>query len=110
MSKTQLSSSEIQDLINKYHSELKKLEFQVDEVITTIAQLERFLENVSGREKYAVSKVKVRKSKSLSITPSASSTSIKKGVRGRPKKIKEVEKAGPKKTTAKKAVAKKGNC
>lgn len=108
MSKTQLSSSEIQDLINKYHSELKKLEFQVDEVITTIAQLERFLENVSGREKYAVSKVKVRKSKSLSITPSASSTSIKKGVRGRPKKIKEVEKAGPKKTTAKKAVAKKG--
>jgi hypothetical protein len=105
MSKTQLSSSEIQDLINKYHSELKKLEFQVDEVITTIAQLERFLENVSGREKYAITKVKVKKSKSLAVTPST--TSIKKGVRGRPKKINVVEKATPKKALAKKAVAKK---
>jgi len=103
MSKTQLSSSEIQDLINKYHSELKKLEFQVDEVITTIAQLERFLENVSGREKYAASKVKVRRSKSLATSPSTSSTSIKKGARGRPKKIREVEKAAPKRGIAKKA-------
>jgi hypothetical protein len=107
MSKTQLSSSEIQDLINRYHSELKKLEFQVDEVITTIAQLERLLENVSGREKSAISKVKVKKSKSLAVSPSLSLTSAKKGVRGRPRKIKESEKATPGKAVAKKAGTKK---
>ena len=97
MSKTQLSSSEIQDLINRYHSELKKLEFQVDDVITTIAQLERLLENVSGREKSAIAKVKIKKSKSLTTGSYSSSALAKKGKRGRPKKLKVEEKPTPKK-------------
>jgi hypothetical protein len=101
MSKTQLSSSEIQDLINRYHSELKKLEFQVDEVITTIAQLERLLENVNGREKSAIAKVKIKKSKSLTTAPSSSSALVKKGKRGRPKKIKVKEKDSPQKAIKK---------
>ncbi len=103
MSKTQLSSSEIQDLINKYHSELKKLEFQTDDVITTIAQLERLLENVSGREKIAISKVKVKKSKSLAAISGSATSSTKKGKRGRPKKAKPAKKPKTKKIKAKSA-------
>ncbi len=51
MEKTQLSSAEIQDLINRYHSELKKLEFQKYEVELTIAELEELLTSVDQGER-----------------------------------------------------------
>ncbi|MBN1599387.1 MAG: hypothetical protein JW894_13925 [Bacteroidales bacterium] len=79
MSKTQLSSSEIQDLINKYNSELKKLQYQVDEVIYTIRELERMLVSVEGREKEALSKLHSKKEKPVKLK------SAKK--RGRPRKV-----------------------
>lgn len=63
MKKTQLSSSEIQDLINRYNSELKKLEFQVDEVNLTLSELENLLADVEGREQTAIEKVQSKTSK-----------------------------------------------
>jgi hypothetical protein len=86
MSKTQLSSSEIQDLINRYLSELKKLEFQVDDVKITIAHLENLLESVDGREKSAITKVKAKKLSA--VASKTASSSVVKGKRGRPRKIK----------------------
>jgi hypothetical protein len=86
MSKTQLSSSEIQDLINRYLSELKKLEFQVDDVKITIVHLENLLESVNGREKSAVTKVKAKKLSAVALKPA--SPPALKGKRGRPRKIK----------------------
>ena len=110
MKKTHLSSSEIHDLITRYRSELKKLDFQMSEVNLTIAQLEKTLKNVSDNEKAAVSKTKKRKSTPISITKSKTKTKKK---RGRPakkailekraaieKKIIKAKKAGkPKKVT-----------
>ncbi len=81
MRKTRLSSSEIQDLINKYQSELKKLEFQIEDVKSTIADLENWLESVELSEKTALAKMG-RKRKKTSIT--VSEPGAKRTKRGRP--------------------------
>jgi hypothetical protein len=81
MKKTKLSSSEIHDLINRYKSDLKKLEFQASEVNLTISQLESLLKNVAGIEKAAILKTKKRKP-----TPVTLVTSKTKKKRGRPAK------------------------
>jgi uncharacterized phage infection (PIP) family protein YhgE len=51
---TQLSSIEIQDLINRYKSELKKLEFQINEVNLTINELSVLLNTVHEKERSAL--------------------------------------------------------
>jgi hypothetical protein len=61
MIKTHLTSGEIHDLINKYNSELKKLEFQIEEVKMTISGLENMMKDVNLREKVTFAKVKSRK-------------------------------------------------
>lgn len=61
MRKTRLSSSEIQDLINKYQSELKKLEFQTEEIVSTINELEDWLGSVVQSENSALEKMKKKK-------------------------------------------------
>ncbi len=81
MKKSKLSSSEIHDLINRYKSELKKIEFQASEVNLTISQLESSLKNVAGIEKAARLKTKKRKSTPIIVVPSKT-----KKRRGRPTK------------------------
>lgn len=61
MRKTRLSSSEIHDLINKYQSELKKLEFQTEEILSTIAELQDWLDSVEQNEKAALDKMSKKK-------------------------------------------------
>ncbi len=61
MRKTRLSSSEIQDLINKYQSELKKLEFQTEGIVSTITELQDWLDSVEQSEKSALSKMSKKK-------------------------------------------------
>jgi hypothetical protein len=90
MKKTQLSSSEIQDLIGKYKSERKKLEFQISEVDYTISQLESTIKSVAGLEKAAILKTKKRKSTKVVIAKAATGKK-----RGRPAKKTEVAKKAP---------------
>ena len=87
MSRTQLSSSEIQDLINKYSSEEKKLEYQIAEVRATIDELSGLLQNVVGREQSALSVVKRRPKKSVLAKVSSVTAAKTQGTkkRGRPK-------------------------
>ena len=83
MRRTNLSSSEIQDLMNRYQSELKKLEFQTAEVIDTIAQLKKWLESVEKNEKKALTKL--GKTNKLASAGKSVKLSAKKR-RGRPPK------------------------
>jgi hypothetical protein len=96
MKKTQLSSSEIQDLINRYQSERKKFEFQISEIDFTISQLENSLKSVIGSEKAAISTNKKRKTTKIVLAKSAG-----KKKRGRPAKNTP---AAKKSVVAKKAV------
>lgn len=92
MRKSRLSSSEIRDLINKYQSELKKLEFQTEEVIATITELQNWLESVEESEKNTLLRVR-RKPKITAVRKSAQGKVQRK--RGRPpkKEKKKAEKA-----------------
>jgi hypothetical protein len=83
MKKIKLSSSEIHDLIARYRSELKKLDYQVSELSSTITQLEKTLKTIKISEKAAKSKAGKKKLKTTS--PAKSKTKIKKK-RGRPAK------------------------
>jgi hypothetical protein len=86
MSKTRLSSSEIQDLINKYQSELKKLEFQTEEIIATINQLKEWLESVEQSENDALSRL--GKKRKIAGVGKSVQLNVKKQ-RGRPPKNKK---------------------
>jgi hypothetical protein len=94
MKKTKLSSSEIHDLINRYNSDLKKIEFQASELNLTISQLESLLKNLTGLEKTASQKTKKRKSTPVTVV----SKSKKK--RGRPAKKVSVKKSAVTKNPA----------
>ncbi len=50
MIRTQLSRSEIQDLINRYRSELNKLNYQVEDTVRTIEQLEQIYQELNNLE------------------------------------------------------------
>ncbi len=107
MRKTRLSSSEIQDLISKYQSELKKLEFQTEDIVSTITELQNWLESVEQSEKTALSKMS-RKRK-IAVPKVTAPTEVKK--RGRPPKKakKSTEKAvSTTQKQIKKETAKKG--
>lgn len=108
MRKTKLSSSEIQDLINKYKSELKKLEFQTEQTNSTISELEDWLESVDQSEKSALAKMGGKKK--IVKQKSVATRTTKKG-RGRPptkeKKVAEKSAVKTKKPT-RKSRAKKG--
>lgn len=95
MIKTNLSSGEIQDLINKYNSELKKLEFQIAEVKMTLSGLENLMKDVNSREKASFAKVKIKKEPSVE--------KVKKGRKSSEKKLREAEVKKSNKTAAKKA-------
>ena len=87
MSRTQLSSSEIQDLINKYSSEEKKLEYQIAEVRATIDELSGLLQNVVGREQSALTVVKRKPKKAVAANNlTVPVKGALKGKRGRPRK------------------------
>lgn len=98
MRKTTLSSGEIQDLINKYQSELKKLEFQTEEIVATIDGLKKWLASVESREKIVLAKVgkKKKSAAKISMEPAV------KRKRGRPsKKVKKVAPGAKKEKAAK---------
>jgi hypothetical protein len=99
MKKSNLSSLEIQDLINRYRSEIKKLNFQMAEVNATISQLEKTLKNVAEIEKSTL--IKKKKPKPALVTLSQNKTKKK---RGRPAKKAATKK---KKVTEKKQVIEK---
>jgi len=102
MKRTKLSSNEIKDLIHKYKSELKKLEFQASDIDRTISQLEGLLKKAAGAKK---SSLKNKKTKSTSSNKVASK---KKGKKGRPRKkaVAATKTANIKKAAAKKKVVK----
>lgn len=85
MNTTKLSSSEIQDLIARYNSELKKLQFQISDVKSTISEL---------KENYSLV-LKKEKEKLASATKTTAKTPGRK--RGRPaKKVKASQKSSDK--------------
>ena len=63
MNSTGLTNLELQDLINKYKSELRKLDYQIADVTATIAELEELLETDLKRQDTAVTIRKKRKRK-----------------------------------------------
>lgn len=78
MIKSRLTSGEIQDLINRYNSDLKKLEFQVEDIKMTIAGLEKLMNSVALREKASFAKVKTKKTKIQTLTKPKKTTSAAK--------------------------------
>ena len=82
MSTTQLSSLEIQDLINRYSSELKKLNFQVIEVQSTIQDLTALLNAVQKQESKVLSK-RGRKPRTTTGKLQAPQSTVIKSKRGR---------------------------
>jgi len=78
MIKSRLTSGEIQDLINRYNSDLKKLEFQVEDIKLTIAGLEKLMNSVAIREKASFAKVKTKKTKIQTLTKPKKATSAVK--------------------------------
>jgi hypothetical protein len=101
MIKTHLSSGEIQDLINRYNSEWKKLEFQIEEVKMTISGLENLMNDVSSREKASFTKVKI---KSSNISDKPLSKKLKK-TESKKSKVKSTSVPRPRKGIAKKTVS-----
>jgi hypothetical protein len=102
MIKTNLSSSEIQDLINKYSSELKKLEFQTAEVKMTLMGLENLMKDVSSREKASFAKVKIKKTAAVEkLNKKSGQKSIAKKAKVKVKKLTKAKAA--KESTVKKA-------
>lgn len=63
MNNTSLTNLEIQDLINRYKSELRKLDYQTDDVKRTIAELEELFEPESKSQVAAVTTEKRKKKK-----------------------------------------------
>lgn len=108
MIKTNLSSSEIQDLINKYSSELKKLEFQTAEVKMTLLGLENLIKDVNSREKASFTKVKVKKSSVAKPLKKRGRKSVVEKAKVKTKtKEKIVKGTTPKKTKAQKSITAK---
>jgi hypothetical protein len=108
MIKTNLSSGEIQDLLNRYNSELKKLEFQTAEVKMTVLGLENLMNDVKSKEKASFTKVKIKK------TSTTEKPTVKLGRKSLAKKIKKDKKkvsvvTKPKKVKLKKAGTAKPN-
>jgi hypothetical protein len=77
MIKTHLSSIEIQDLINRYNSELKKLEFQTEDIKLTISGLENLMKAVSSKQKSSFIKPKSNKTISVEFLATKGSRTTK---------------------------------
>jgi hypothetical protein len=103
MIKTHLTSGEIHDLINKYNSELKKLEFQIEDVKMTISGLESLMKDVNIKEKVSFAKVKSKR-KNINVKPVAKQSSkiIQKKPNLNITPVSKQKKESPKKVSAKK--------
>ncbi len=89
MSTLKLSSLEIKELIDRYKSELRKLQFQVSKTRTTIQELEIYIKEAKAAEAAPPKRKPGRPRKAAAVAAPAAKAAVKekptKGKRGRPK-------------------------